>query len=93
MKIATWNVNSLTARLQHVLDWLIANPVDVLSDREFEVFRLLVVGDAVSDIAAKLNLSVKTVSTHKANLMQKIGVGNHSELIRYALRHGLTDLL
>ena len=34
MKIATWNVNSLTARLQHVLDWLIANPVDVLCLQE-----------------------------------------------------------
>ena len=45
-------------------------PHESLSDREFEVFRLLVAGDAVSDIAANLNLSVKTVSTHKANLMQ-----------------------
>jgi DNA-binding NarL/FixJ family response regulator len=60
-----------------------------LSDREFEVFRLLVAGAAVSDIAAKLNLSVKTVSTHKANLMAKLGVGNQTELVRYAMRHGL----
>lgn len=68
-------------------------PHESLSDREFEVFRLLVAGDAVSDIAHKLNLSVKTVSTHKANLMQKLGLGNQTELVRYALKHGLADPL
>ncbi|NNU43447.1 response regulator [Ramlibacter montanisoli] len=66
-------------------------PHESLSDREFEVFRLLVAGDAVSDIAAKLNLSVKTVSTHKANLMQKLGLANSTELVRYAIKHGLAD--
>lgn len=66
---------------------------ETLSDREFEVFRLLVAGEAVSDIAAKLNLSVKTVSTHKANLMQKLGLANQTELVRYALKNGLADPL
>ena len=66
-------------------------PHESLSDREFEVFRLLVAGDAVSDIAGKLNLSVKTVSTHKANLMQKLGLANQTELVKYAIKHGLTD--
>jgi DNA-binding NarL/FixJ family response regulator len=70
-----------------------ALPHESLSDREFEVFRLLVAGDAVSDIAAKLNLSVKTVSTHKANLMHKLGLANPTEMVRYALKHGLTDPL
>ena len=68
-----------------------ALPHENLSDREFEVFRLLVAGQAVTDIAHKLNLSVKTVSTHKANLMQKLGLSNQTELVRYALKHGLTD--
>ena len=68
-------------------------PHESLSDREFEVFRLLVSGEAVSDVAHKLNLSVKTVSTHKANLMQKLGLSNQTELVRYALKHGLTDPL
>jgi DNA-binding NarL/FixJ family response regulator len=68
-------------------------PHETLSDREFQVFRALVAGDAVSDIAAKLNLSVKTVSTHKANLMQKLGLANQTELVRYALKHGLADPL
>jgi DNA-binding NarL/FixJ family response regulator len=70
-----------------------APPHETLSDREFEVFRALVAGDAVSDIAAKLNLSVKTVSTHKSNLMQKLGLSNQTELVRYALKHGLADPL
>lgn len=70
-----------------------APPHESLSDREFEVFRLLAAGDAVTDIANKLNLSVKTVSTHKANLMQKLGLGNQTELVRYALKHGLADPL
>ena len=68
-------------------------PHESLSDREFEVFRLLVSGEAVSEVAHKLNLSVKTVSTHKANLMQKLGLSNQTELVRYALKHGLTDPL
>lgn len=70
-----------------------ALPHESLSDREFEVFRLLVSGEAVSDIAAKLNLSVKTVSTHKSNLMQKLGLANQTELVRYALKHGLAEPL
>jgi DNA-binding NarL/FixJ family response regulator len=70
-----------------------APPHETLSDREFEVFRLLVAGDAVSDIAHQLNLSVKTVSTHKANLLQKLGLSNQTELVRYALKHGLADPL
>lgn len=70
-----------------------ALPHESLSNREFEVFRLVVDGVSVTDIAARLNLSVKTVSTHKANLMHKMGLHNQSELIRYALKHGLADQL
>lgn len=68
-------------------------PHESLSDREFEVLRLLVAGVSVTDIAARLKLSVKTVSTHKSNLMQKMGLHNPSELIRYALKHGLAEQL
>jgi len=64
-----------------------------LSAREFEVFRLLAAGMSVTDIAARLNVSVKTVSTHKANLMQKMALHNQSDLVRYAIRHGLADPL
>lgn len=62
-----------------------------LSDREYQVFQLIVGGASVSDIAQQLNLSVKTVSTHKARLMEKMGLANQAELIRYAIRHRLID--
>lgn len=66
-------------------------PHELLSDREFQVFRKLVAGASVTDIAGELHLSVKTVSTHKSNLMGKLGVGNQSELVRYAMKHGLGE--
>jgi DNA-binding NarL/FixJ family response regulator len=66
-------------------------PHAALSDREYEVFRLLVSGKTVTDIAARLNLSVKTVSTHKARLLEKMGMATQADLIRYAIGHGLTD--
>ncbi len=66
-------------------------PHTALSDREYQVFRMLVSGQAVTAIAAVLNLSVKTVSTHKARLMEKMGIDNQAELVRYAIRHRLVD--
>jgi DNA-binding NarL/FixJ family response regulator len=68
-----------------------AAPHESLSNREFEVFRQLVIGTSVTDIAAQFKLSVKTISTHKANLMHKMGIQNQSELVRYALKYGLVD--
>lgn len=68
-------------------------PHESLSNREFEVFRLIAAGVSVTDIATRLKLSVKTISTHKANLMQKMGLQNQSELIRYAIKHGVSDPL
>ena len=70
-----------------------AVPHESLSNREFEVLQLLVAGVSLTDIGTKLNLSVKTVSTHKTNLMQKMGLQNQNELIRYALKHGLAEPL
>jgi DNA-binding NarL/FixJ family response regulator len=66
-------------------------PHTALSDREYEVFQQLASGVSVTDIADRLNLSVKTVSTHKARLMEKMGIGSQAELIRYALRHHLIE--
>jgi len=66
-------------------------PHTALSDREYQVFRMLAVGTSVSDIAAELSLSVKTVSTHKARLLEKIGVANQTELVHYALKYRLID--
>jgi len=64
-----------------------------LTDREFEVFRLIAMGMSVTDIAGRLNLSAKTISTHKANLMQKMSLQNQTELIRYAIKYGVTEPL
>ncbi|HEX7327263.1 MAG TPA: response regulator transcription factor [Casimicrobiaceae bacterium] len=64
---------------------------ETLSDREFDVFRLLVAGESVGTIADRLNLSSKTISTHKARLMEKLGVASTADLVRYAMRHRLFD--
>ena len=66
-------------------------PHTALSDREFQIFRMIADGLAVSDIAGRLNLSVKTVSTHKSNILQKMGMTTQAELIRYAITHRLVD--
>jgi DNA-binding NarL/FixJ family response regulator len=63
----------------------------LLSDREFEVFQSLASGESVSAIADKLALSVKTVSTHKTRIMQKMNMQSATDLIRYALQHGLIE--
>ena len=67
-------------------------PHEALTDREFQVLQKLAAGDSVTDVASALNLSVKTVSTHKANLMAKLGLANQTDVVRYAIRHGLIDL-
>ena len=66
-------------------------PHECLSDREFQVLQRIVSGETVGEIGDALNLSAKTISTHKMRLMQKIGVDNNADLIRYALRHGLAQ--
>lgn len=66
-------------------------PHHALSNREFEVFNMLVAGHSVSHIGERLNLSIKTVSTHKTRIMQKMNLRNQADLIRYAISHRLTD--
>jgi DNA-binding NarL/FixJ family response regulator len=66
-------------------------PHESLSDREFQIFRLIAEGKSISDIGDMLNLSVKTVSTHKANILQKMNMAGTAELIRYAISHRLID--
>jgi len=62
---------------------------EVLSDREFQVLRMLACGTSINDIADAFALSAKTISTHKMRLMQKLGLSSNAEVIRYAIRHGL----
>lgn len=66
-------------------------PHESLSDREYQVFGMIARGRSISDIAAELNLSVKTVSTHKANILQKMGLETIGDLIRYAVSRRLVD--
>jgi DNA-binding NarL/FixJ family response regulator len=64
----------------------------VLSPREREVLQLLAEGKSTRDIAEKLNLSGKTVETHRMHLMEKLNLHTIAELTRYAIREGLTPL-
>jgi len=62
-----------------------------LSDREFQVMCMLANGKTVSEIAQELNLSPKTISTHRTRLMRKMNMKKNSQLNRYAREHGLID--
>ena len=66
-------------------------PHDALSDREYQVLRMLGSGQTVSGIAASLGLSVKTVSTYRARLLEKLEMRSNFELMRYAIENGLVD--
>ena len=61
----------------------------LLSNREFEVFRMLVAGKRVNEIAEQLAISNKTVSTHKQHLMEKMKIDNTANLVFYAVEHDL----
>lgn len=62
---------------------------EILSDREFQVLQMMASGKTVSEIAEELNLSVKTVSTYRARMLEKTGMRNNAELIRYAIQNQL----
>jgi two-component system invasion response regulator UvrY len=67
------------------------NPVDVLSDREFEVFMSLAKGQTTNEIAEILSLSPRTVGTHLYNIKQKLNANNSAEIALIAMRSGLID--
>lgn len=64
---------------------------DPLSDREREVLRLLALGHTNQEIAKMLFISVRTAETHRAHIMQKLGLQTRAELVRYALANGLLE--
>jgi DNA-binding NarL/FixJ family response regulator len=64
-----------------------------LSDREFEVFSLLVSGKSITDIADLLHLSAKTVSTHKTRILHKMSMTSLAEMVQYAVAHRLIPAL
>jgi two-component system, NarL family, response regulator NreC len=65
--------------------------VDPLSEREREVLRLLALGHTNQEIAQMLYISVRTAETHRAHIMQKLGLSSRAELVRYALGEGLLE--
>ena len=66
-------------------------PHVLLSDREFQIFRMISTGAGVTDIAQRLNLSVRTVSTYKARILQKMQMSSVADLVRYAMTHNLLE--
>lgn len=80
-----------------LLNWFVrgarpeGSPLERLSDRELEVFRFLGQGSTTREIAEALHLSVKTVETHRAHIMDKLNLGSATELLRYAV-HSLEEL-
>jgi len=82
--------DSLAERIAGELEHGADKPLhELLSDREFQVFRLLAAGNAVSAIAEQLALSAKTVSTYRSRILQKTGMSGNAELTTYAVRHEL----
>ena len=67
------------------------SPLQALSPREFEVFRLLVGGHSIGEIAKMLSLSYKTVANHQWNIRQKLDVSNTAQVVRMAIAHGMID--
>jgi len=68
-----------------------APPHEQLSEREFQVFLKLAKGETAGNIADQVSLSVKTVSTYRTRLMEKMGLASNSDLTYYALKNGLID--
>ena len=66
-------------------------PHERLSDREFEVVRMIASGKTASQIAEELHLSVTTVSTYRARILEKMGMANNAELMRYAMHNRLIE--
>ena len=83
---------SLAERLaENLCGQVDAEPYEVLSDREYQVFLMIASGKRVSEIAGELCLSVKTVSTHRAHVLKKTHLKNNSELTHYAFCKGLVS--
>ena len=66
-------------------------PHEALSDREYQVLRMIASGLTVSQVATRLTLSVKTVSTYRARVLEKMNMKTTAELMHYGIQHGLVD--
>lgn len=65
------------------------NPLDTLTKREFQIFKLIVEGNSTTQIAERISISPKTVSVHQLNLMRKLKMQNTTQLIRLAITHNV----
>ncbi|HLS86028.1 MAG TPA: response regulator transcription factor [Burkholderiales bacterium] len=88
-KIAAGGVHISDAAAASLIGASAKLPHETLSDREFEVLRLLASGLGPTEIGEQLHLSVKTVSTHKARIFEKLGINSTAALVRYAIEHSL----
>jgi two-component system, NarL family, invasion response regulator UvrY len=68
-----------------------ATPHETLSDREYDVMGRIASGYTVGEIAEQLSLSVKTISTYRSRILEKLSVRNNADIVRYAIRNGLVD--
>ncbi len=68
------------------------DPYDTLTSREREVLQLVAEGQTSAQVAVRLFISPRTVETHRANLMRKLGLGTQVDLVRYALRRGILPM-
>ncbi len=83
---------ALAERLAFSLDSGFGRPLhEALSDREFEVLRRIGAGKTVGEIATELNLSVKTISTYRARILDKMNMKNNAELMRYVVEQGIAE--
>lgn len=83
---------SLAERMASYLDMDVQKaPHERLSDREFLILRMIASGKAVSQIATELSLSVKTISTYRARVLEKMDMKNNAELTHYAVQKGLVE--
>jgi two-component system, NarL family, invasion response regulator UvrY len=83
---------SLAESLALRLDATAERPLhETLSHREFQVLRMMASGKTITQVAGELSLSVKTVSTYRARVLEKLNLQNTAEAIRYAVDHGLVD--
>ncbi len=84
--------SSLADRLANMIkDDAQENPHERLSDREFQVMRMIVSGKSLKEIAEELALSDKTVSTYRARILEKMNMKNNAEIIHYAIEQGLVN--
>jgi two-component system, NarL family, invasion response regulator UvrY len=83
---------SFSERLFSILDSDTAKPLhELLSDREYQVMRMIATGKTLKEIADELSLSVKTISTYRSRILEKMDMKNNAELTHYAIKNRLVD--